>query len=157
MGDSMRVALVAALATVVGLAYLVAADDPFTGTWKLNLAKSNLPPPLPQSVTTYVQCDGQSINVREETVDDNGQRHTASIKARFDGREYPLIGTPRADTVVYERLDALTIKGTSRKNGKVLVHETVVLSPDGRTLTTTYSGADAEGKAVIGTAVFEKQ
>jgi hypothetical protein len=26
---------------------LLAAGDPFAGTWKLNVAKSKLPPPLP--------------------------------------------------------------------------------------------------------------
>ncbi len=153
----MQIAVIAATACVLGLARLVAAGDPFTGTWKLNLTKSELPPPLPRSVIVYIECDGQSISIREETEDQDGQRHTANIKARFDGKEYPLVGTPRADMVVYERLDARTIRGTSRKNGKVLVHETVVLSPDGKTVTTTYSGANAEGKAVIGTAVFEKQ
>jgi hypothetical protein len=95
--------------------------------------------------------------MREETIDRDGQCHRASITVRFDGQEYPLKGSSRADTVAYERLDARTVKGTSRKNGIVLVHETAVLSEDGRTLTVTYSGANAEGQAVIGTAVFEKQ
>jgi hypothetical protein len=38
----------------------------------------------------------------------------------------------------------------------MLVYETVVVSPDGPTITATYSGTDAEGKQVTGTAVFEK-
>ncbi len=132
-------------------------EDPFTGTWALNLAKSDLPPPLPRSVTSYFEPDGQWIEMREEAIDQDGQCHTASITARFDGQEYPLKGNPRADTVAYERLDPRTVRGTSRKNGKVLVHETATLSEDGRTLTVTYSGANADGQAVIGTAVFEKQ
>lgn len=148
----------AALLAVLALsAPGAAAQDPFTGTWKLNLAKSHLQPPIPRSLVTHIQCDDKGVSIREEIVDADGKPQTATGKAGFDGKDYPVVGTPFADTVTYQRVDANTIKGTSKKNGKVLVHETVVVAPDGKTMTATYTGTDAQGKAVIGTAFFEKQ
>jgi hypothetical protein len=147
----------ALLATVIAAVVLASGPDPFTGTWQLNLAKSKLPPPVPRSVISYIECDGRSVSVREEIVDANGQRQTAIVKAAFDGKDYPVVGSPAADTVSYRRIDSHTLKGTSKKGGKVLLDETAVVSPDGRTMTATYSWADAEGKQVTATAVLERR
>jgi hypothetical protein len=142
---------------LLATAALAAAQDPFTGTWALNHAKSHLPPPVPRSVVSHIQCDDKGVSVREEIVDADGTAHTATARAGFDGKDYPVVGTPLADTVSYRRVDARTLEGTSKKSGKVLVHETVVVSPDGRTMTATYTGQDAQGKEVVGTAVFDRR
>ena len=132
------------------------SDDAFTGTWKLVLAKSHLLPPIPRSLVTHIECTTTGLTVREEIVDSDGKAMTVTAKAGFDGKDYPVTGTQFADTVSYQRVDARTIKGTSKKGGKVLVHETAVVSPDGKTMTATYEGKDAQGKDVVATAVFEK-
>jgi hypothetical protein len=54
-------------------------------------------------------------------------------------------------------VDRNTIKGIAKKAGKVIMHETVVVSPDGESMTGTYSGTDATGKQVIAVAVFERK
>jgi hypothetical protein len=133
------------------------AQDPFTGTWKLNLAKSHLPPPVPRSVVSHIECDDRGVSIREDIVDADGKAQTVTGKAGFDGKDYPVVGSPLADTVSYRRVDARTIQGASKKAGRVLVHETVAVALDGRTMTATYTGKDAQGHEVVGTAVFEKQ
>jgi hypothetical protein len=139
-------------------ACLAAPDqDPFTGTWKLDLGKSRLQPPAPRSLVTHIQCDETGISVREEIVDADGKPLTVTGKAGFDGRDYPVIGTPFADTVSYQRVDAHTIRGASKKGGKVLVHETVIVSQDGKTMTATYTAKDPQGREIVSTAVLEKQ
>jgi hypothetical protein len=148
--------LLAIVATVLGAAP-ASGSDPFSGVWTLNLQKSALPLPLPRRVVAHVECDGRTISERVEATDAEGRTSTAFVKAAFDGEFYPLVGSPLADSVRYERLDERTIRGTSRKDGKILVTELVVLSEDGRTMTVTYSGTDAEGKPVTGRSVFEKQ
>jgi hexosaminidase len=135
----------------------LAAADPFTGTWKLNQAKSHLPSPSPKDVVSHITIVGASLDLREEITDDKGDQHTVTFKAATDGKFYPVSNYPQADSVAYERVDVRTIKSTSMKDGKVLVHETVVLSPDGKSFMATYSGNDAQGKPVTGTAVFDKQ
>jgi hypothetical protein len=144
----LRVAVVLAgvLASGMAATLLATAPDPFTGTWQLNLAKSKLSPPVPRSVVSYIECGGKSASVREDIVDATGQRQTATVKAAFDGKDYPIVGSPLADAVSYQRIDSHTLKGTRKKGGKVPVYETVVVSPDGKTMIATYSGTDAEGR-----------
>ncbi len=134
---------------------LFAAGDPFSGVWKLNLSKSRLPPPVPQSLTARIDAGAGSIRVREEIVSDKGERLTVSVDARFDGKDYAVTGSPFADSVAYRRVDGHTLQGTGKKAGKVVATETAVVSKDGKTLTTTYSGPT--GKPVTGVAVFERQ
>ncbi|MGA2772533.1 MAG: hypothetical protein ABSG26_17115 [Bryobacteraceae bacterium] len=136
---------------------LFAAGDPFSGAWKLNPSKSKLPPPLPRSQTVRIKADSRSIRIREEVVDEKGKRLTVTVNARFDGKDYPVTGTPFADAVAYQRLDSHTLKGTVKKAGKIVTSETATISADGKTLTGTYSGTDATGKHVDATAVLERQ
>ena len=137
--------------------FLGAADDPFSGVWTLNLSKSNLPPPPPKSQVARVEADAVRIRITEEVVDAKGATMNISVDARFDGKDYPVKGTPFADAVSYQRVDRFTIKGIGKKAGKVVMHETVTVSPDGKTMTGTYSSTDAEGKIVTATAVFDRQ
>ncbi len=137
--------------------FLGAAEDPFSGVWTLNLMKSKLPPPLPKSQIVRVEAGASRIRITEEVVDAKGAAMNISVDARFDGKDYPVKGSPFADAVSYRRVDRFTIKGIGKKDGKVVMHETVTVSPDGRTMTGTYSGTDATGKDVTATAIFEKQ
>jgi hypothetical protein len=137
--------------------YVLAAGDPFAGTWVLSLSKSRLPPPIPKSQIVHILADASGIQITEELVTGAGERMTMSVKARFDGKDYPISGSPFADAVAYQRVNRNTIKGVGKKDGKVIMHETVVLSPDGKIMTGTYSGADATGKQYRAVAVFERR
>ena len=132
-------------------------EDPFSGTWKLNLSKSKLTPPVPKSQTMRVEVDGSAIRITEEIISDTGERMNISVDARFDGKDYRIQGAPFADSVSYQRIDRFTIKGVGKKDGRIIMHETVVVSADGKTMTGTYSGTDATGKQVAAVAVFDRQ
>ncbi len=147
----------AVVAILMFFGYVLAASDPFSGTWVLNLSKSELPPPSPKSQIAHVVVDASGIQITEELVTSAGERLTISVKAKFDGKDYPISGSPFADAVAYQRMDRNTIKGVGKKDGKVVMHETVVLSPDGKIMTGTYSGTDAAGRQITAVAVFEKQ
>jgi hypothetical protein len=136
---------------------LFAAGDPFSGTWKLNPSKSKLPPPIPRSQTVRIKADSRSIRIREEIVDEGGKHLTVTVNARLDGKDYPVMGSPFADAVAYQRVDSHTLKGTVKKAGKVVTSETATISTDGKTLTGTYSGTDTTGKQVDAVAVLERQ
>lgn len=143
--------------TLVLALLLFAANDPFSGTWKLNPAKSKLPSPAPQSIVSHIDADSDSIRIREEFVDEKGQKYIVTVEAKFDGKDYPINGSPFADAVSYRRLARRTIEGVAKKAGKVILRESVVVSADGRTLTGTYSSTDAKGEPLTGFAVFDKQ
>lgn len=135
----------------------VAAADPFSGTWVLNLSKSKLPPPLPQSQTSRIKASSKSIRIREAIINDKGERMSITVDAKFDGKDYPIVGSPFVDTVTYQRVDSHSLKGIVKKAGQVVTREEATVSPDGKTLTGTYSGTDLTGKQVTAVAVFEKQ
>jgi hypothetical protein len=136
---------------------LISAEDPFSGVWKLNLSKSTLPPPVPKSQTVRLEANVSGIRVREEIVNEKGDGMVVSVTAKFDGKNYPVQGSPFADTVAYQRLDSNTIRGIAKKGSKVVSHETAIVSKDGKILTTTYSTNDPTGKPLNAVAVFEKQ
>ncbi len=147
------------LALVMLLGFVSPADDPFTGTWVLNLSKSNIPPPFTaaKSQIVHLAINGSDFEIREEVVTDSDEKLTIHAKAKFDGKDYPITGTPAVDTIVAERVDRNTIKDVWKKDGKIIMKETAVVSPDGNSITGTYSVTDATGKQVTAIAVFEKK
>jgi len=150
-------ALGAALATDV--ANLAAqARDPRIGTWKLNVAKSKFSPgPAPQSLTVKVELAGKGEKATTECVNTDGTRTTVQYTANFDGKDYPLTGSQVADTVSLKRIDARTTDRTDKKGGKVAQTLRRVVSQDGKTMTVTVKGTNAQGQKVNNVVVFDKQ
>jgi len=146
----------AVLCTIVLLAGLAGAD-PFSGTWVLNLAKSKLPPPPPKSQTSYIKADSKRIRIRELVINDDGKQMSITVDAKFDGKDYPIVGSPFVDTIAYQRVDSHTLTGIAKRAGQIVTTEKATVSADGKTLTGFYSGTDLNGKQVTGVAVFEKQ
>ena len=83
---------------------LFAAGSPFSGTWKLDRAKST--PPEPKSDIAVVDVDDNGIRFSEDVVDDKGQPLKISYEAKFDGKDYPVTGVPDTDSVSYRRVNA---------------------------------------------------
>ena len=138
------------------LGFVSPADDPFSGTWVLNLAKSKIPAPVQKSQTANAVVDELDLEISMEIVNSSGERLVIHTKAKFDGKDYPVTGTPYADTVAYERVDRNTIKGIAKKDGKIVQREILVVSSDGKIMTGTYYIADSTGEQMTATAVFEK-
>ena len=144
---------------VMLLGFVTPADDPFAGTWILNLSKSSIPPPFPaaKSQIVHLTINGSDLVTTEEVLTDSDETLTIHAKAKFDGKDYPMTGTPAVDTIAYRRVDRNTIKGVGKKDGKVVIQETAVLSPDGNSITGTYLMTDDTGKQVTAIAVFERK
>jgi len=134
------------------------AGDPRMGTWKLNVAKSKYSPgPAPRSVTLKVEPSGQGEKVTAEFVNADGTRTTSQYTANFDGKDRPLTGSAVADTVSLKRIDARTTDRTDKKGGKVVQTLKRVVSQNGKTMTVTVKGTNAQGQAVNNVVVFDKQ
>jgi hypothetical protein len=143
-------------ADIVGLS--AQASDPRIGTWKLNVAKSKYSPgPAPRSNTLKIEASGQGEKVTAEGVDAAGTPTKTQYTANFDGKDYPLTGPQNADTVSLKRIDARTTERTDKKGGKVVMTFTRVVSQDGKTMTVTIKGTDAQGQTVSNVNVWEKQ
>jgi hypothetical protein len=137
-------------------AAMFAAESPFSGAWKLNVAKSKLPPPPPQSDVATVTVDDNGVKLSEEISDDKGQPLKISFEAKFDGKDYPVTGDPSTDLISYQRVSANTLKSTSKKAGKITTKATIVISKDGK-VTTVHFTDYSQAKPFEGLGVYDKQ
>src|ERR1700730_9966755 len=135
---------------------LFAAESPFSGTWKLNLAKSKMTPPVPKSDVAVVDADENGLKLNEDIVTDKGESLKISYEAKFDGKDYPVTGDPSTDSVSYQRVNPNTLKGKTKKDGKVATDATIVVSKDGKITTVNYTDY-SQGKPAKGTGLYDKQ
>ena len=142
----------------MGFALSAQAADPLVGTWKLNVAKSTYSPgPAPKSLTAKIEAAGEGEKVTADGVRGDDTPIQVVYTAQYDGKDHPITGSPMADTVSLKRLDANTTERTDKKAGKVVQTLTRKLSSDGKTMTVTIKGTDAEGRPINNLAVLEKQ
>jgi hypothetical protein len=147
---------IAVLGICLGLS---AADDPMTGSWKLNVAKSKYSPgPAPRGETNRVEPYGEGgVKVAAVVTDAQGKKVNISYNGSFDGKEFPVSGDPNADSCSMKRVNARTMLRINKKAGKSTTTLRYVVSPDGQTKTIYTTGVDAQGQRVNNVAVFEKQ
>ena len=134
-----------------------AAGDVQSGTWKMNPAKSKYEGPAPKSATVKIESNGQEIRLDAQGVGANDQATHTQFQAKYDGKDYPATGLPVGDRVSVKRVNANTIQVTMKKDGAALLTVTSVVSKDGKTRTSTYSGKDAQGHDVHTVVVYDKQ
>jgi hypothetical protein len=134
-----------------------AQSDPFVGTWQLNIAKSKFTPgTAPRSQTLAFQAEGQNHKVIITGTNADGNAINNMITLVYDGTSHPQAGNG-FDADADGRVDAHTVIRSRTKGGKLVGTQTGAVSPDGKTLTITTTGPDANGRAVNNIAVFDKQ
>ena len=76
----------------------------------------------------------------------------------FDGKDNPVKGaqTPKT-TTAYKRIDGRTFDAIGKVDGKPTVTTRVAVSADGKTMTATQTGKNAEGQGVNNVIVADKQ
>jgi hypothetical protein len=135
-----------------------AQSDPFTGTWKLNLARSTYTAgSAPRSTTVTYQGAGETLTGTIDTIDAQGQQTRVVFMRIYDGKSHPVTGSPDFDARAYTRVDANTSIFANMKEGKLVGVGISVLSQDGRTNTTTFRGNNAAGQQLNNVTVNEKQ
>jgi hypothetical protein len=153
--------VVVTLGVVLGAGWVqvsAQASNPRLGTWKLNVVKSKYDPgPAPQSVTMKIEAAGEGEKATTEGVNAAGAPTKTEYTAQYDGKDYPMTGSQNADTVALKRIDARTIERTDKKGEKVVVTSSRVVSEDGKTMTVTTTGTNAQGQAMNNVTVWEKQ
>ena len=133
------------------------AANPNMGTWKLNEAKSKLPATAVKNNTVVYEAAGDSIKVTVDGVDAEGKPTHNEWTGKFDGKDYPLVGDPSADTRSYKVVNDNTTDLTNKKGGKTTLSGRIVVSADGKSRSITVSGTDSKGMKVKYTAVYDKQ
>jgi hypothetical protein len=142
----------------IGSTAVKAADDPSTGKWKMDPAKSKYDPgPAPKSTTTTIDSNENKYKVDTHIVNADGTEAHIAFDAKTDGQDYPLTGVPNADTISVKRIGANTIETTWKKDGKTVMTTRSVISSDGKTRTVTFNGTNAQGQKVHNVVVYEKE
>jgi len=147
---------------LIGLAIMVTgmfAADSSVGTWKLNPAKSKSTSSSPLKSRTDVReaTPEGGIKLTRTEQSASGVSSDSTFTYKYDGREYPATGG-QFDTVSVKRVDANTTRWEAKKtDGKFHQTGRTVVSKDGKTLKQTFKGTDAQGKAVHGTNVYDRQ
>jgi hypothetical protein len=127
----------------------------FAGTWRLVREKSDILA-VTRSQVLEIETDGVRIAMRETLVNDKDEVLTITFEGKFDGTDYPVHGTPFADTLTYTLRGANTIEGVAKKSGVMVVRETAVLTEDGNAVRVTYESLDSEGNAHVNHGFFER-
>ena len=151
-----RAAILTLALCFVGAAACFAADA-FTGTWKLNEAKSKFSPGSPKNITVVYEAVGDNVKVTIDGVDGDGKPVHSEWTGQFDGKDYPVTGDPNSDSRALKAIDDHTLTFTVKKGDKVTTSGRIVLSADGKTRTVTTSGTGPKGNKITGTAVYDKQ
>jgi hypothetical protein len=148
------------IAWTVVLCFLAVATSfasPQVGTWKLNEAKSKFSAGAPENTMVKYEAAGDKVKVTVDGIDGEGKPTHNEWTGKFDGKDYPLMGDPNADTRSYKMINARTNELTNKKAGKVIATGRIVVSADGMSRTVTVTGTDSMGMKVTYAAVYDKQ
>ena len=145
---------------ILGFVSAASAADVYTGTWKLNVAKSKYSPgPAPKAVTVVIAEKGADFSLSATGTD--GADKPISVKYTFGMKGGPLAYTEGAPTngatVVMKRPNTNTLVGTSTLSGKETGTSTTVVAADGKSFTRTVKTTNAEDKPVNNTEIYDKQ
>lgn len=150
---------------VLGLTFLsftgtLLAADVFTGTWKLNVAKSKFAAGTEVKEATVVVAE-QGANLAVTGTGTAGDGKPISVKYTIPAKGGVVSYTEGAPasgaTVTTKRVNASTIDSTSSLNGKEVGSTHAVVSANGKALTRIVKGVDAQGKPFQNTEVYERQ
>jgi len=100
-----------------------AGSHPVSGSWQQQTFKAD---DTQRTVKYQMTADGFQMHW-------NGH----SYNAKFDGKEYPIVGDPGGTTVSLKKLDANAIEETDHRQGKVVDEIHLAASKDGKTIAVT--------------------
>src|SRR2546430_9595005 len=148
------IALTLAISFLAG-AVCFAAADPQMGTWKLNEAKSKVTSGMGKITMVVYKPIGGQVDATVDGIDEKGKPTHNEWKGKFDGKDYPVTGDPTSDTRSYIPAGESKLEMTVKKDGKVTVTGTIVVSADRKSRTVITSGTDDKGAKIVNTAVYD--
>ena len=135
-----------------------ANPDPFVGTWVLNVAKSKYTPgPMPKSSTVVYSAEGAGLKVVGKSVNAEGKDTGIEFTVNFDGKDYPVTGSPDYDMISMKRVSTQKIEFTRKKGGEVVQTGTMTVSEDGKARTVITDGKNAAGETIHSEAVYDRK
>lgn len=139
-------------------AYAADPQDPLYGTWMLRVEKSSFGQVRgPKGeLLAYAIADGLET-MTSHGMNSEGNPTRVSYKARYDGKDYAIVGSMGGDTITLRRIDAFTTESTEKRAGKATITALRRVSPDGKTLTEEFNGTLSDGRQLHATMVFDRR
>lgn len=148
----------------MAFAFSLWAADPFVGTWKLNLAKSDFNPGHPKNIsqTLQIRATNNGLRVVMDGVDSQQKIIHTDGMIKFDHTSYPLLVNAAENVASYmnvsiKRIDKNTIHGTIKLAGREIQSGWDVVSEDGMTMTSSSEGISTDGTRFLNILVYDKQ
>ena len=151
-----KTAVLSALLCLTAVVVTFAAD-PNVGTWKLNEAKSQIAAGAIKNATVTYTAVGDSYKCVVDGVDGAGAPTHNEWTGKFDGKDYPVVGDPSANTRSLKMVKPGHYALTNKKDGKTVLTGTVDFSADNKSRTLTTDMTDAAGKKQKSIAVYDRQ
>jgi hypothetical protein len=144
-----------ALLAISAVVSAAGAPGPEIGTWKLNTAKSTGNVPRSETRTYAASADGIVIDYHRVGAD--GKESSVHATVKYDGKDYPVTGSPDFDALSARRVGVNTVEGTQKRNGKVIGTSRRTVSRDGKTLTLISRRANEQGGITTTTLIYDRQ
>ena len=145
------------LITLLVLAQARTAADKWIGTWKLDRAKSHYQAgTVPKSRTLMFADESGGLKASSDLLDDIGIVHI-EFAGKYGGPDVPMKGGNPGPTISIKRTDSYTFDTFQKSGGQITVTTHYVVSRDGKTLTATANGVDANGSKYTNISVYEKE
>jgi len=140
MNRQSKIAMLGALSLLLPQAANAKGPDAklWNGTWHLNTAKSKFTSEAKeQSETRTYSVSADKVTMKSSSKDMAGKTLNFSYSAGWDGKMYPMVGNPRADSISLKMVSPREFSASSQLHGKVTVESTATVSADGKQLTLT--------------------
>jgi len=132
-------------------------SNPFAGTWKANLEKSQRAPNHQfKSLTLRFEMSDGTVILSYSGVNMAGKEESDTREMHPDGKEYPVAQAPGVVEMA-KWAGSHILEAVAKKDEKVIGQSTYQVSSDGRTLTATIKGIDAKGASFEQVIVLERQ
>ena len=155
----MRIRLISILALATCAA--VFAEEPFAGTWKLNLAKSKYAPGMAPKEATAVlrEVAGGQVEQTVSGVGPDGKPIAVKQTVSQAGGvwKFQQGGPPPGEMRAALKISPREFYNVTYIGEKQVSYTHSTLSADGKTFVHTVKGVNPQGKPFENTAVFERQ
>jgi len=145
------------LIALLGFAATLFAADPFTGTWKMNAAKTKYKTGVPpKEQTVVIAVSGTDITMTGSGIGPDGSKIALSYSVPLGG------GTGKVTSTAYDGVVGKLISATERevsytKGGKAVYTTHSQVSADGTSMTVTLKGTNPLGQIIDGVSFYDKQ
>jgi hypothetical protein len=146
------------LLSSVALTSSLIAADAFTGTWKLNTAKSKYEAGEPTKEQTVTISDsGTDMMVKVEGISGTGRKVDYSFTVPQAGGTGKMMSAGGWDGVTMKVFGPTERQTDYLMGGKTILSLRSKVSTDGQTMTTVVKGSTTNGQKMSNTSVYDKQ